>query len=364
MSLRLTVLSALLLSALSTAIGAHADDVGSSSNTVINGLVYLDGYAAHSIQDYGSKAPGGPGDVDPQGLGFDVSRFYVGFYHSFDDTWSVKFLPFFTSTNTPGTPSWYLKEAYLQGKLDPWATFRVGNAPEPWVPFVEKIYGYRFVEQTFTEREGIANTADMGGHLSGAGDLLSYDVAIVNGGGYKNPQRTKAVDEEARIALTPIAGLTFAIGGYSGELGQDTLANETADAGLQKNTATRWDALAAWKADGLTLGGEYVQGRNFSSSLIFSDSTDTEAGYSLFGSYDLTQDYSVFARYDRYKPSEDTDSFREERYGNTGFAWKANANLTWALVYKYDRITDNLKLTNDGDSLMTQEVGIWAQVKF
>jgi hypothetical protein len=356
-------LLALGLAATLAAPLAQADDVP-ASDTVISGLVYFDFLDALSVQDNGTKAPGTSSTMDPTGPGLDVTRFYVGLYHRLDDTWSVKLLPFYTTTAPAGTTPWYIKEAYLQGKFNDWATLRLGTAPEPWVPFVEKIYGYRFVEQTFTEKETIANTADVGGHLFGSDDLLSYDVAVVNGGGYKNPQRTKTVDEEARIGVTPIAGLTFALGAYSGELGQDTEAAEVTNVGKPRNTATRLDFLAAWKADGLTVGGEYVHGKNLSPSLIFSTTTDTEEGYSLFGSYDFTEIYSVFARYDEYKSNADTDPLHQEKYYNAGVAWKSSPTLTWALVYKGDRTVDNLKLDNTSDALNTRQVGVWAMIKF
>jgi len=45
-------------------------------------------------------------------------------------------------------------------------------------------------------------------------------------------------------------------------------------------------------------------------------------------------------------------------------AWKSSANLTWALAYKSDKLTDDLKLGNTTDSLKTEEFGVWAQIKF
>jgi hypothetical protein len=64
------------------------------------------------------------------------------------------------------------------------------------------------------------------------------------------------------------------------------------------------------------------------------------------------------------KPTRDTDASQEDKYYNAGVAWKSSANLTWALAYKNDKLTYNLKLGNTTDSLKTQELGIWAQIKF
>lgn len=348
---------------------AHADEPMPS--TTFSGLAYLDATQTSSTQYDYSKQPVSS-RVDPNGLGVDVTRFYLGVYHVFDDTWSAKLLPFYTTTAAPGSAPWFIKEAYLQGRFNDWAALRLGSAPEPWTAYVEPLYGYRFVEQTFTERVGIANTADVGAHLAGKNELFNYDVALVNGGGYKNPQRTKVADEEARLGFTPTAALTFALGFYRGKLGQDTQAaelaadnNPVAKGGpLAHNTAMRIDVLAAWKADGLTLGGEYVHARNFSNSLIFSNSPDTEAGYSLFGSYDFTPVYSVFARYDEYRPNDDTHSTVQEKYWNAGFAWKTGGNLSWALAYKSDETEDNLRRLRDDSRLSSGQFGLWAMLKF
>ncbi len=331
--------------------------------TTLIGLVYFD-VADVSNTQYDSTAKLTSADVDPNGPGIDITRFYIGFNHSFDTTWSAKFLSFYTTTASPGATPWYIKEAYLQGKFDDWASLRLGTAVEPWTSYVEPIYGYRFVEQTFTEREGIANTADIGAHLAGKGDVFNYDFAVVNGGGYKNPGRTKTVDEEGRIGLTPLPGLSFGLGFYRGELGQDTEAAQLANAGKRMNAATRLDFLAAWKADGLTIGGEYVHARNFSNSLIFSNTTDSQIGYSLFFSYDFAPAYSVFARYDEYRPNDESNSSIQEKYWNVGLAWRYSGNITWALVYKSDRFTDNLKHPTDDNELKSDQFGLWAQVKF
>src|SRR6185312_8951546 len=129
--------------------------------------------------------------------------------------------------------------------------------------------------------------------------------SAVNGGGYKNPTRSKTIDWEGRLGITPIDGLTVAAGFYTGDLGQDTEANEAKNAAVPgvpatpttpavaaipatpKNTASRTNLLADWKGAGLNVGMEYFTAKNFSSSLIFaaSSKTDSEDGYSVYGSY-------------------------------------------------------------------------------
>ncbi len=51
---------------------------------------------------------------------------------------------------------------------------------------------------------------------------VNYSVSVVDGGGFKNPTRTKYVDFEGRLGFQPVDWLTVGIGGYTGHLGQVT----------------------------------------------------------------------------------------------------------------------------------------------
>ena len=50
-------------------------------------------------------------------------------------------------------------------------------------------------------------------HVLGTSGMVSYNVAVVNGGGYKNPTRSRGMDLEGRVSVQPVAGLTLAVGG-------------------------------------------------------------------------------------------------------------------------------------------------------
>jgi hypothetical protein len=198
-------------------------------------------------------------------------------------------------------------------------------------------------------------------NLNGASDMVNYSVSLVNGGGYKNPARSKSMDEEGRVAFTPADGsVIIALGAYTGKRGKDTEATPAV------NTASRTDLLAAYKASGLTVGLEWFSADKWNDVLTPSTGTTTKSdGTSIFASYDFPgTDYSVFTRFDNVKPLKDTDSSQKDQYFNLGFAWKSNKNLTWAVAYKSDKVTDNLKLLNTTDDLKTEEFGVWAQVKF
>jgi hypothetical protein len=380
-------LPALALASLLAAPLAQADDAGSTS---IGGVLFIDFTSINTTQDApvvpaGAKALPKTGDVDPTGLGLDVKRAYLIVNHSFDDVWSAYLNTDFnyasykaassstvnggatgetvttnTTVTTPETQL-FVKKAYLQGHFNDWATLRIGSSDTPWTGYVEGVYGYRFIENTMTDRSGFANTADWGVNLAGGDGLINYSASILNGNGYKNPSRSKSVDEEFRFGVTPLDGaLIFGVGGYTGHRGQDTEATPAV------NTASRWDALAAWKADGLTAGVEWFSADKWNNVLTPAGTPTTKSeGLSLFASYAFPgTDWAVFARHDDVKPAQDTDSSQQDQYYNLGLAWKYNPNITWALAYKNDKLTDNLKYNLGSDNLKTEELGIWAQVKF
>ena len=349
----------LMVTAVLAAPLAQADDAGT---TTISNTAFID-FTSINTKNNGAT-------VDPDGYGLDVTRWYLTVLHTIDDTWSTNLttdfnLPKYTLTgtdsagatvkstgNAPETQL-FIKKAYLQGKLDDWAVLRIGSADTPWAPFVDNVYGYRFVEKTLTDKYGYANTADWGVNLSGAGGAVSYSASLLNGGGYKNPSRSKGLDFEGRLGIVPVDGLSLAFGLYSGKRGLDT---ETTPA---QNTAQREDALVGWKGAGLNLGVEYFTADKWNDVLNAGATTKSD-GYSLFGSYDIPDtDFAVYGRYDRVKPKQDTAASLTDKYYNGGFAWKTNKNLTWAAGFKSEKLSDGA-----ATDLKTDEIGVWAQVKF
>ncbi len=377
---KINLLVSLAVSAALAAPLAHADNPG---DTTIGGLIYTDLTSISTTQDTATAST----DKDPNGFGLDVKRGYFVVNHTFDDVWSANLTTDFNfasykdactvtggapgetcavTTTTPETQL-FIKKIYVQGKFDDLAIMRVGSADMPWIPYAESVYGYRFVENTLIDRTiggvgtSYGNSADWGVNLNGKNDSVNYSASLVNGGGYKNPSRSKGMDFEGRVAFTPLDGsLIIALGAYTGKRGLDTEATPAV------NTVSRSDVLVAWKNSGLTVGLEWFDASKWTNVLTASGKpTDDASGESLFASYDFPgTPYSVFGRYDDVKPLKTTDSTMEDKYYNAGFAWKTGSNITWALAYKSDKVTDNLKLLSSADDLKTQEFGIWAQIKY
>jgi hypothetical protein len=325
---------------------AHAD--APPGTTTVGGTMYTD--FSDLTQDTNGTA------TNNQGYGLDVKRFYLVVDHTFDDVWSANLTTDFNYVAADKETQLFVKKAFVQAKVSNAAIFRMGSADMPWIPFDESIYGYRFVENTLIDRLHLGNSADWGLHFLGKsdGNVVNYAVSLVNGGGYKNPTRTKSMDWEGRIAFMPVDGLVIAVGGYTGDLGQNTQSTPAV------NTASRVDALVAYKTSRFTVGGEYFHADNFGSTYITSNTTNSASGYSLFGNVTIADNgTALFARYDNADPSKDVDPSQKDKYYNFGVSFPtANKNITWAVVYKHEDLSDN---TND---TTTKEFGVWAQIKF
>jgi hypothetical protein len=288
------------------------------------------------------------------GMGVDVKRAYVSIGHKFDDMWSANVTTDFQYVSNDSVTQLYIKKLYVQAKISDAFVIRAGSADLPWVPFIEDLNGYRYLEQEILDRLKFGTSADWGVNVNGkTGGMFNYSVSLVNGGGYKSPTRTKTMDVEGRAAFTPIDGLTVAAGLYSGKRGQKT------DGGpATPNTANRVTAVVAYVKDGLRAGAEYFTAKNWNN--VTGATVDDKAdGISAWASYNFNPMWGVFARADKAKLSKDVNPGREDRYFNLGVVSHPRNNIDVALAYKNDKVSGGT-----GAEIKYGEVGAWVQVVF
>ena len=343
--------------------GEVKDDVASaipakapswSDNTTVTGRIYAD------VSDISSKVNGVKSNASAtdsipatNGYGTDVKRFYIGVDHKFNDVWSTNITTDATFNSSTGTTALFIKKAYINGAFAQAFNVQLGANDDPWIPYVENLYGYRFVDKTLTDRLSVANSADWGVHVNGTfAKFFAYDVAAINGNGYKNPTRSETVDFEGRLSAK-VDQWNFGIGGYTGKLGQDNPGVVT------PQTATRWDAVAAFVGDRTRLGVEYFSDNDFSSALVTKATPDKGDGYSFFGSYRLTPVWSVFARDDSAKLSKIITPAKKDDYYNFGVDYSAVKNLDIALTYKHETLTNSTTSKVEAD-----EIGIFTQARY
>ena len=332
-----------------------ADD---ESSTTIGGRIFADFTRLDHAND-GVDSP-------ENGIGIDVKRFYLAVTHEFDEMWSVNITTDFNYVSGEDTTQVFIKKAYVQARVSDALVGRLGSADTPWIPFVEDLYGYRYVENVIIDRLKFGTSADWGVHGRGQfwAGMFHYAVSIVNGAGYKNPTRSSSMDVEARFSLVPFTGLTIAIGGYSGKLGNDVEGTATPP----QHTASRGNALVAYVHGPWRLGAEYFQARNWDQ--VTTVETDKADGISIWGSFDFKPKWGVFARADSASPSKELSPDLDDRYLHLGFAYHAHKNVDVAVVYKREEVDGAGALDTSNGTIgglvegKYDEFGIWLLAEF
>ena len=301
------------------------------------------------------------GKTNASGTGIDVKRFYLSATHQFDDIWSANLTTDFNYVSNDSETNLFVKKAYVQGKFDDAAVFRVGSADMPWIPFAEKYYGFRYVENTLIDRLKYGNSADWGLHLGGdigASKSLNYAVSVVNGNGYKNPGRSKGVDVEGRVGFVPFENMVVAVGGYSGHRGQET---ENIDA---VHTAERGDFLLAYASKAFRVGAEYFTAKNWNN--VLSPLADKADGYSVWGSVAVADNVNLFARYDNAKLSKTLDREARDTYYNAGVEYQVTKGFKLAGVWKHGKVEKSVAtpLPPHVQNTKTNEIGVFGEVSF
>jgi hypothetical protein len=345
-------------------------------STTISGKAYLN---TSNIHQTSTDLLGNKTDSIQNGTQTELKRFYVGIDHKFNDIFSANITTDFRY-NTNGTSNdvlVYVKKAYLQAKLNPAFTIRVGEADLPWVPFAEGVYGYRYVENTLIDRTKFGTSSDWGVHvLGGFGNgFVNYQISAINGSGYKTLARnTNTIDLEGRVDVHPIKNVVIAAGGYTGKLGK---SNDTVNV---EHHATRFDALAAYTDKHIRAGVEYFYAKNWKNIVTATEpaeppsvDNDNGHGWSAFGSYAFNPMFNVFGRYDWVKPTDfrpvAVNDDLKDSYFNVGVTYKPIAPIDISLVYKHEKTSNGFLNTSNGniggnDHGKYDEIGLFGQLVF
>src|SRR5947209_3638450 len=315
------------------------------ANTSITGKSFFN---VSNIRQHSTDLAGVTTDNAQNGTQTELKRFYIGVDHKFNNVFSANITTDFRY-NANGTSKdvlVYVKKAFVQAKLSNALFVRVGSADLPWVPFVEGVYGYRFVENTLIDRTKFGTSADWGVHAGGTfgGGVVSYAVSAINGAGYKTLSRSSdTLDLEGRVSVNPIKVITLGVGGYTGRLGKSA-ANLPGSA--TPHRATRFNALAAFTGKRIRAGVEYFAAKNWNN--VTTVANDKSDGWSAVGSFAFTPQVGIFGRYDWVRPSRDINPALKDHYFNVGVDYKPINPLDFAVVYKRDRAHNGFISTSNG----------------
>jgi hypothetical protein len=338
-----------------SAMGSAATSAAEAGETTIGGKGFFDLTNIDATSD-GTQ-------TDASGTGIDVKRFYISVGHQFDERWSANITTDFNYVSNDSETQLFVKKAYFEARFSDALAVRFGSADVPLVPFVENLYGYRYIENVLVEHLHLEASADWGVHALGtfAGGKLNYAVSAINGNGYKNPSRSQSLDFDGRIDFEPIDALTLALFYRTGKRGLDK-ENVTT-----YHSASRTELLAAYVKPTFRVGLEYFQADNWNQ--VTSPLSDSADGYSIWGSFMVNENVSILARYDDATPSKDLQPELKNTYINLGVAFQPIPQLDVAVVYKQDKVENGFYGTTNGtiggaDSGKWNEIGVWAQVQF
>jgi hypothetical protein len=348
--------SALAIAAVSAGTTAYAQD---AESTTVGGRLFID-ISDVTLKNDGVSQPA-------SGYGVDVKRGYLIVQHSFDKTWSANFTSDFNYVANDGETNLYVKKAYVQGKVSDALIGRLGAADTPWIPYVEDLYGYRYVEQVITDRLKFGTSADWGLNANGKtmNSRVNYSISLLNGGGYKNPTRSNGMDAEGRIGFMLFDGFTISLGFYNGKLGKDIDGSTTP----ALHTASRETALISYVKKSVRVGLEYFTQDNWNN--VTTAAKDSSDGYSLWASFDFSPKFGIFARADSANLSKKVNPALDDTYYNAGFAIHARKNVDFSIVYKHEEVDHGSWNTANGvigapngQHGKYDEIGLWCLVNF
>jgi hypothetical protein len=311
--------------------------------TTVSGRMYWD------ITNVNQKSDGVA--QSKNGWGFDAKRFYITVDHKFNNIFSADVTTDFNYISADGETQLFIKKAYL-----------------PWIPFEEGLYGYRYLENVLDERAGFGASADWGLHAFGnlANGLISYQLSVLNGAGYKKLVRSKSPSVEGRVNLNYM-GFTLAVDDLYGTLGQDIQGVTHA-----YHDANRFNVGGFYTAMGIRAGVEYMHASNYFN--VTSPVSDSSDGYSGWASYNFTPQWAVFGRYDYVKPSHDVHPDLRDKYFNVGITYSPIRIVDFSLTYKHENVDNGFWSTTNGTigglvnanghSGTYDEVGIWSDFQW
>lgn len=215
---------------------------------------------------------------------FELKRAYLGYSYKIDDNFSTK-ITFDVGNNESGSAyTTFLKIASLTWKPMSNTSINMGMIGTKNFKFMEKSWGRRYIEKSALDKEKWANSADLGVSLDyKLFENLTLDGQILNGEGYK---KTQDADGLMRVGF----GGTYKLSNFSIRLFRDIKSCACSDIDQEITTAS-----ISYSNNGLNLGFETDMMAN--SSNIENDDREI---MSVYGSYKLSDRYTLFGRYDDY----------------------------------------------------------------
>ena len=246
---------------------------------------------------------------------FELKRAYLGYSYNIDEKFSTK-ITFDVGSNSSGSAyTAFLKIASLKWRASDKLTLNSGMVGTKNFKFMEKSWGRRYIEKSAQDKYKWANAADLGLTVDyKLSDNISLDAQVLNGEGYK---KTQASNGLFRGGL----GITYTISTKLGlRLHQDISPRNT----YTDSTDSQYISTASIAYSGTNFSLGYEASLMQNTDNIIAD--EEESLISIYGTYKLNEDYTLFARYD-----DATETANKGSYTIYGIERQMTKGVTLAL---------------------------------
>jgi hypothetical protein len=269
-----------LLAALALlALAGFARPAAAQPDVRLGGLAYVDYYVQLASPDSARE-----------GLhGFTFRRLFLTADATLSDAFSVR-ARLEANAGTPGngglTP--FVKDLYLRWRPGGGHALTLGIAPPPAFDLVEEVWGYRSLERTLMDLNGVLSSRDFGLRADGPiplgrEGLLRYGLMVANNEGVL-PEDDKHKRAYGQLQLRPTDPVVLAVGGSLASFPDERETEHVAF------------ALAAYVAETWRVGVEgYLRSVGFEGT----DEDQSGAGVSAFGVLEVADGVEVVGRFDR-----------------------------------------------------------------
>lgn len=270
----------------------------------ISGYMFGDYYAVLSADDAETKLP-------EKRNAFQFRRIYLTYDNELSERFDVRFRLEASDagfgSGTKLVP--FVKHAYLKWKGALGGDLFIGESGTPTWAVSEKVWGYRSIEKTVLDLNGIGSSADIGLALRGSAGALSYHLMVANGPGQR-PENNNGKKLYASVQLQPGEGNHLELYGDIDMLpGGDSITLK---------------GFAGRRGDGFQGGAELFVHIDQEAAVTDPGADVTRSGLSAFGSLPVAENWRGFARVDAVN-NDDLDTMDLTLIG--GLDWAADEQV-------------------------------------
>lgn len=270
--------------------------------------------------------------------GFQLNRLELGYQYKFSEKFSAKACIDVDNPKDGGSLDYtaFARNAYVE-YADKGLTIDFGLITANAFNLQENFWGYRYIEKAFQDLYKYSASRDLGVKAAYKfNDIISADVIVVNGEGYKKLQRDSTVRIGAGATITPVKQLTL-------RAYYDIIDKE--------ETQGTMALFAGYKVEKFSLGFEYNQMTNTS----FEAGADQD-GISAYATYNPSKKVKVFGRYDHRASDSDWNLSNDGDLILAGFEYAPVKGLKFA---------PNINIWNPADDSPTETTFyLSCQIKF